>query len=452
MHRRSVGLLAAGLTALAMGAAPARAQDDVTTSTDGAKAKLDDALQAKVDAGSTATVPVFVTVSGDDIAAVERLLAGDHTAGNKRAAIVVGRIPAQAATKVASLDHVVSVGLVQFKRTGRPADMPDPELHPGPSRSELADTRSEHKQKEVPYSDAPKPKASNFEKLRKLNALDAKTHNFTGAWNAGFTGEGSTVGVMDGGTDFGHPDLLNTWRTWSGAVDDDFTDDGWNGWPKAFDPYGALQLAADPEGQVDGGLSWYTPTTPATCTPSRDKKPCFVQFGTRTGPSRNLADAPDRRVTHTYTFPKGWSKSGDVHLGSHPDDYLLDAYKERPAFLVVDRHSKGVYDTVYVDLDDDHDFSDEKPVTKSSPVSYRDMNGVGYTVISGGLLFYISDGETKIPGGPTDFGIEDTPGPGELLAWSGDFDPVIEGHGTLTASNVVGQAVINGMAPVFDDL
>jgi hypothetical protein len=440
-----------------MGAAPAWAQDDVTSSTDGAKAKLDDALQAKVDAGSTATVPVFVTLSGHDTAAVERLLSGDHTASRKGASLVVGRIPVQAAAKVAGLAHVVSVGLVQFKRTGRPADMPDPSLHPGPSRSELASTRNEHKKKEVPYSDAPKPKASNFEKLRKLNALDAKTHNFTGAWNAGFTGEGSTVGVMDGGTDFGHPDLLNTWRTWSGATDSDTTDDGWNGWPKAFDPYGTLQVLAAPN-LIQQGLSWYTPTTPGTCTPSRDKKTCFVQFATRIGPSRNFA-APDKRVTHTYTFPKGWSKSGDVHLGSHPDDYLLEAYGERPAFLVTDQHSKGVYDTIYVDLDDDHDFSDEKPVTKSSPVSYRDMNGDGYTDLSGGLAYYISDGETAIPGGPLDFGVvsadpdaTEPAGPGELVAWSGDFDPGIEGHGTLTASNVVGQAVINGMAPVFDDV
>ena len=39
-----------------------------------------------------------------------------------------------------------------------------------------------------------------------------------------------------------------------------------------------------------------------------------------------------------------------------------------------------------------------------------------------------------------------------MLAWTGDFDPAIEGHGTLTASNVVGQGVINGKAPTFDDL
>src|SRR5262249_6256258 len=95
---------------------------------------------------------------------------------------------------------------------------------------------------------------------------------------------------------------------------------------------------------------------------------------------------------------------------------------------------------------------DEKPVTKSSPTAYRDMNGDGLTDISGGLLYYISDGETTIPGGIQVFADAGKPAPGALLAWTGDFDPAIEGHGTLTASNVVGQAVINGGAPRFDDL
>src|SRR5262249_11767132 len=54
-------------------------------------------------------------------------------------------------------------------------------------------------------------------------------------------------------------------------------------------------------------------------------------------------------------------------------------------------------------------------------------------------------------GGPTTFGVATKPGPGEFLAWTGDFDPAIEGHGTLTASNVVAQAVVNGKAPTFAD-
>jgi hypothetical protein len=427
----------------------AQAQEDVTTRTDGAKEKLDAALQAKVDAGATGTVPVLVTVAGDP-SDVQALLSGDHTATTRRTSLVAGRIPVQAATKVAAVDGVVSVGLVRFAKTGEPADRPDPSVGDRPSRAELRRRHHEQQQGEVPYDRAPPLKRSNFDRLKRLDVLDARTHDFTGAWKAGYAGEGTTVGVLDGGTDFGHPDLIGTWQTWSGARDTDTTDDGWNGWPKAFDPYGTLQLLLAPE-LVDQGLSWYTPTQAARCPLLSHRGDCQIRFATATGPSRNF-DAPAGTAAHTYSFPRRWSKSGTVRLGSHPDDYLLGTYEERPAFLVVDQHRSGVYDTVYVDLDDDHDFSDEKPVTKDSPASYRDMNGDGYTDLSGGLLYFISDGQTRIPGGVLEFGVDDAPPPGALLAWTGDFDPAIDGHGTLTASNVVGQAVISGNAPVFFDL
>ena len=253
--------------------------------------------------------------------------------------------------------------------------------------------------REVPYSKAPALKGSNFEDLKKLAVLDAKTHDFADAWRAGFTGAGVTVGVLDGGTDFGHPDLIGTWQVWSSAPDP-----GWNGWPKAFDPYGTLQWLAAPSNITDG-LSWYTLTQAKTCALSGhgSKKQCSVVFATRTGPSRNF-NAPAGTVEHTYTFPAGWTKSGTVRLGSHPDDHLLALFEERPAFLVADPNTAGRYDTVYVDLDGDLDFSDEKPVTKASPASYRDMNGDGYTDLSGGLLYYISDGATSVPGGVHVFG------------------------------------------------
>lgn len=303
--------------------------------------------------------------------------------------------------------------------------------------------------------------------------LDAKTHNFVEAWKDGYTGEGVTVGVLDGGTDFGHPDLIGTWQVWEG-LSEPFA--GWNGWPKAFDPFGTLQWLSAPS-QITDGLSWYVTTSPGTCTLSEGssisesdslssswwswwhgrkkhkKDPtCTVEFATKTGPSRNFS-APAGTNLHTYTFPEDFSKSGNVRLGSHPDDHLLLLYSERPAFLVTDPNTAGVYDAVYADLDNDFDFSDEKPITKSSPVSYRDMNGDGYTDLSGGLLYYISDGATPIPGGLDAFGILDTSfAPGELLAWTGDYDPAIGGHGTQTASNVVGQGVINGLAPKFKEI
>ena len=144
---------------------------------------------------------------------------------------------------------------------------------------------------------------------------------------------------------------------------------------------------------------------------------CSVTFATRTGPARNFS-VPSGTTTHTYTFPASWTKSGTVKLTSHPDDYLLQLYGERPAVLVTDPNQAGVYDTVYVDLNDDYSFGDEKPVTKNSPVSYRDIDGDGYADLSGGFLYFISDGQTTIPGGPTDFGDGQTPGPGDFLAWT----------------------------------
>jgi hypothetical protein len=418
----------------------------VTSKADPAQAKLDDALAAKVKDGATGQVPVLVATSGDT-APVKALLDGDAGATRKGRSLVIGRIGVQALPKLAGQQGVVSVSLVQFKKTGQPLGDPDPLLNRHPSKAKLAAAREQNASHEVPYRKAPEPKGSNFEQLKRLGVLDAKTHKFAEAWKDGFAGEGVTAAVLDGGTDWGHPDLLGTWQTWSNA-EAVGGDAGWNGWPKAFDPYGTLQLLLAPD-LVAQGLSWYTPTTAATCTGAERR--CSVSFATRTGPSRN-SGVPAGTASHTYSFPRKWSKSGNVRLGSHPDDYLLDLYGERPAFLVVDAKTAGAYDTVYADLDNDHRFGDEKPITKSSPASYRDMDGDGYTDLSGGLLYFISDGKTTIPGGATFFGDEDTPPPGALLAWTGDYDPGIEGHGTLTASNVVGQGVINGKAPRFEDL
>ena len=432
-------------------AAPVRRKPvDVQTRSDAARAKLDPKLQAMLDDGSTRTIQVFATVSGNPDAA-EAYLDDAHTAFQGGAGLIVGQINVQALPKLAGLPTVVGVGPIEFKQTGQPLGIPDPDVARVPSDATKDQTLQHMYNNEVPYADAPPPRGSNFDELKELAVLDAKTHGFADAWNAGYTGTGVTVGVLDGGTDFGHPDLLGTWQTWSGLTG---SRAGWNGWPKAFDPYGVLQWLASPN-LIDQGLSWYTKTQAITCTDWADKGPkasCPVRFATRIGPSRNFG-APSGTRAHTYRFPAGVSMSGNVRMGSHPDDHLLSLFGERVAFLVTDQNTASVYDTVYVDLDHDYRFDDEKPVTKASPVSYRDMNGDGYTDLSGGLLYYISDGATAIPGGLDAFGVLNTSfGPGELLAWSGDFDPAIGGHGTLTASNVVGQGVINGKAPTFTDL
>lgn len=434
---------------------------DVTSKVDAAVAqKLSPDLQQQVDADATAPVKVVVSLQASSLPQATNLLQDTHVASKNNVALLIGTVNAAKLGKLASLKGVVAVSSIEFKQTGTPTGN-DPEVGNQPDQRTRNAALAAFQKHSIPFDKAPPLKGSNFDQQKNLNVLDAKTHDFTGAWKAGYTGTGVTASVLDGGTDWGHPDLIGTWQTWS---QDDVTsfgaDPGWVGWPKAFDPYSTLVLLSAPD-TVAQGLSWYTETQAAQCTyvkpngqPAKkiDRNTlCSVSFATQTGPARNFA-APAGTHVHTYTFPASWSKSGTVKLTSHPDEYLLQLYGERPAVLVTDPNTAGQYDTVYVDLNDDFSFGDEKPVTKSSPVSYRDLNGDGYADLSGGLLYYISDGHTTIPGGPTDFGDTDAPASGDFLAWSGDFDPGIEGHGTLTASNVVGQGVINGKAPSFGDI
>ena len=419
----------------------------VVTASDSGKSKLDSKLQDALESGSTETVPVFVTAT-DGVSAVESLLTNAHAATRAGNSLVVGKINVQQLPKLGGIDGVVSVGLLEFKQTGQPLGV-DPEINKTPSLSTLQSTVNTLRKQEVSYANAPALKGSNFEALKNLNVLDAKTHRFSDAWKAGFDGTGTTGSVLDGGTDWGHPDLIGTWKTWGASA----PDPGWAGWPMAFDPYGTLILLAAPD-MVDQGLSWYSSTEEKTSFGSVASNPSLatVTFATRTGPARNFS-APDGTNTHAYSFPKSWAAGGKVWLGSHPDDHLLQLFQERPAFLLVDSNNDGQGDTIYVDLDDDYQFGDEKPVTKSSPVSFRDMNGDGYVDLSGGLAYFIADGATSLPGG-TELFLDDplVPDANSFVAWSGDFDPAIEGHGTLTASNVVGQGVINGKAPTFSDL
>lgn len=176
---------------------------------------------------------------------MKALLAGGATAAKRGKALVVGRIGVQALPKLASVKGVVSVGLVQFKQTGQPRGVADPLLNQRASTQQLRAGRKRQQADDVPYSDAPPLKGSNFEALKKLGVLDANTHKFAEAWKAGYAGEGTTVGVLDGGADFGHPDLIGTWKTCTNA--EAFGGDpGWNGWPKAFDPFGTVQVLLAP--------------------------------------------------------------------------------------------------------------------------------------------------------------------------------------------------------------
>ena len=69
------------------------------------------------------------------------------------------------------------------------------------------------------------------------------------------------------------------------------------------------------------------------------------------------------------------SKSGVYHIGYHPDENLATYFYGRPvAMLLTDEFQAGVYDTVYVDLDDDKDFTDERPASLFG--AYKESEGI----------------------------------------------------------------------------
>ncbi len=69
------------------------------------------------------------------------------------------------------------------------------------------------------------------------------------------------------------------------------------------------------------------------------------------------------------------SASGEYHIGLHPDQSLINNYYGRPAaVLLTDYYESGVYDTVYVDLDNDKCFADEIPMQQYG--AYNDTENI----------------------------------------------------------------------------
>src|SRR5438552_18719521 len=100
---------------------------------------------------------------------------------------------------------------------------------------------------------------------------------------------------------------------------------------------------------------------------------------------------------HVYNVLGVPSASGIFHLGLHPDFTLGSDYGEFVAALVSDSSTPGVYDTVHVDLDDNHAFGNDKAATVASPEIWADTNGDGLADLSGGLIYFIGDGTHPIP-------------------------------------------------------
>lgn len=376
--------------------------------------------------------------------------------------LAFGMITAKNLMKLLDNENVFAVQQVTFDINGSFIPPEKDPAQPVPNTAEMSARLKALAGNDVPYDVASQvvPRTQDWRDVL------TGTHRSALAWAKGFTGEGVLVATLDDGVDFAHPDLQGTYARiplttteWATPADNPYYDaDAGMTWPYVYSPISGLYYAYDYWfGQSNIALcasgSHFVDTS-ATPTPT-------ITIDTVTAVYEPICSSTN---THTYTF-NNTSLSGVYHFGSHPDRNLIDLYGERPAVLVVDEgrfgHPAGVYDTVYVDLDNDYDFRDEKPMTIDSPEGYRDLwdadynpHPDGFADISGGTLYWISDGVNTAPGAAwmwaTDaFGPDE--GAGDIIALEGPFDSGYS-HGTQLSSNIVGQGKINGNQWTFADV
>ncbi|HIO93817.1 MAG TPA: hypothetical protein EYN46_00420 [Candidatus Poseidoniales archaeon] len=254
-------------------------------------------------------------------------------------------------------------------------------------------------------------------------------HGATGSWQRNITGQGVNVAIVDSGIDFAHPDLNGT----QARVDDPTSP--WDGWPIMFDGRSLHRWLDNADTYPSDGSSWFADTSTTDLDADGD----------------GLLDSSGLNITGLV------SQSGVWHLGEHPDNNLQNKVGDDVAVLVVDEVSNSTYDTVYVDLDGDGEFGDEFPMRKGSEVSGLDLTGDGLWDRSGGLIYFIADGNTSLPYAPTYSAraamADRIPYSGDLVAFMLNENGGPAGsHGTLCASSVAAQGIVangkvQGMAP-----
>ena len=385
--------------------------------------------------------------------------------GEERTQIYIGLAYPTNLLKIASLGQVRAIIPIVFERNAEPMPYPPDEERVIPQRGPEDWARLRANADKLREGSLPWSKAKAFGDGRReftpkgwFEVLPEGPHKAKAAWDRGYRGEGVTVAVLDDGIDAAHPDLMGTQKIYSSTVHPEY-----NGWPMVFSPFSMLIYFLDESlgtpyiaAQYYETVHYVDTTFTPTLTLSDTHLYTFTYSPLNSG-----------GIVNTYVISKTMTKSGVVHVGTHPDADLRDwLWGEKVAVLVCDPNDAGVYDTVYVDLDADHDFRDEKPLTKAdvndpgtynNMVAYRDLNGDGLADISGGMLYFIADGNSVLPASDWMWGASCAvgfmcPGNGDLVAFSGGTFDRFYSHGTQCASNVVGQGRTSGLLPEFRDL
>ncbi|MFN2114826.1 MAG: S8 family serine peptidase [Anaerolineae bacterium] len=279
----------------------------------------------------------------------------------------------------------------------------------------------------------------------------------------GFDGSGVIVGIEDTGVDFGHPDLHGTFARDPNPLSPYY------GFPLAYDNSSAAAYAArggDPSGTNYADSSAYFTATVGmgqVATASL-QLPAVERITDEEG-----THSSQTVVTRTVTY-RNTSRSGRIHYGVHPDSRLNRTEVISPStyilgalFIVTDEAVSGSYDTVYADLGTQapdtgafgatYDFTASTPARlgpDQDPTVVTDIDNDGLSDLSGGIVYFIADGEHHVPildwlwdadGSVDPEARIEPPAPGTLVAFYGDFDG--NSHGTGVATQIAGQGIIN---------
>lgn len=294
-------------------------------------------------------------------------------------------VPSYALPAIASLRGVVSID--------RPNN-PRPLMMENVATKEEQDFLRQWKEKATGNPSIPKPTEWGTVKAHK--AVDVWT-------DYGINGSGVYAAVIDTGVDFAHPNLVGQWATVRNASSPYY------GWPIMLHS-GSMDLL---EGYFTAGSdfdrypypvfasfgesSWYSDTSytaQVNATGYLNYSHRYAgQYTKRYNPNGYGGSPNMNRISRQYfvgipgTPGAIESRSNLFHLGIAKDDWLTALYGERVGMLVVDSKIPKVYDTVYIDLDNDHDFTDEKPCTRDSPLSWTEKDEYigGYPGSYGGV-------------------------------------------------------------------
>ncbi len=271
------------------------------------------------------------------------------------------------------------------------------------------------------------------------------------AWEKGYKGKGIVIAIVDTGVDFAHPDLDGAQaRIPIGP---------YAGWPFAYDALSGYYYTANPNDTIgpdtywDKPDSWYAHTLEVDGI-TRENGICRarlrIDYGSESGWTHEPVDLdfqwPDRSISGRYFYTV------------HPDPALLSAAarlrlgyayaNNAPAAVIVaDESTSGTYDTVYVDVNCNQDFADDKPLRRGSETAGADVQNAqggsgadGVWDISAGMLCWIADGVNPPPGVAAVYpGQAAIPAAGRLICFVGDKD----GHGSGCASVAAARGVIS---------